>query len=173
MELNSQEISIRPYEITDVDDFMIYAGDEKVTRFTRWDTFTSKDSATAYIKDNCIPHAFCRSICLNNRSIGFLFIKPASGYDRCQAEVGYALAAEYWGRGMVVKALKIAISEAVKEFPELVRFQALVEAKNKASQRVLEKIGFLREGLLRKYTFNKGEVRDMVIFSLLATDPML
>ncbi|XP_058212172.1 uncharacterized protein LOC131324281 [Rhododendron vialii] len=173
MEFNSQEISIRPYEIIDVDDFMIYAGDEKVTRFTRWDTFTSKDSATAYIKDTCIPHPFCRSICLNNRSIGFLFIKPASGYDMCRAEVGYALAAEYWGRGIVVKAMKIAVSEAVKVFPELLRFQALVEAENKASQRVLEKIGFFREGLLRKYTFNKGEVRDMVIFSLLATDPML
>ncbi|KAH7843923.1 hypothetical protein Vadar_022441 [Vaccinium darrowii] len=172
MEVNSQEISIRPYEITDVDDFMVYAGDEKVTRFTRWDTFTSKDSATAYIKDTCIPHPFCRSICLNNRSIGFLFIKPSSGEDRCRADVGYSLAAEYWGRGIVVKAMKIAISEAVKEFPDVVRFQAFVEVDNKPSQRVLEKIGFLREGLLRKYTFNKGEVRDMVIFSLLANDPM-
>lgn len=68
--------------------------------------------------------------------------------------------------------MKIAISEAVKEFPDVVRFQAFVEVDNKPSQRVLEKIGFLREGLLRKYTFNKGEVRDMVIFSLLANDPM-
>lgn len=92
--------------------------------------------------------------------------------DRCRADVGYSLATEYWGRGIVVKAMKIAISEAVKEFPDVVRFQAFVEVENMPSQRVLEKIGFLREGLLRKYTFNKGEVRDMVIFSLLANDPM-
>jgi RimJ/RimL family protein N-acetyltransferase len=41
---------------------------------------------------------------------------------------------------------------------------------NKASQRVLEKVGFLREGVLRKYTFVKGTVKDLVVFSFLSTD---
>jgi RimJ/RimL family protein N-acetyltransferase len=65
----------------------------------------------------------------------------------------------------------MAIAEGLKEFPEVVRFQALVELENKASQRVLEKLGFLREGVMRKYIFNKGKSRDTVMYSLLSTDP--
>lgn len=173
MEVGSSEITIRPYKISDVDDFMVYAGDDKVTRFTRWQTFTSKDEALTYIQESCIPHTFCRSICLDNRSIGYLIVQPLSGNDRCRADIGYAVAAKYWGQGIATRALKMAIVEAFKEFPRVLRLQGFVEAENKASQRVLEKLGFLREGLLRNYTFNKGEVRDMVVFSLLSTDSML
>lgn len=97
---------------------------------------------------------------------------PRSGDDRCRADVGYALAAEYWGHGITTRAVKMAISEGLKEFPDVVRFQGLVELENKASQRVLEKVGFLKECVLRKYSFNKGETRDMVMYSLLSTDFM-
>ena len=45
----------------------------------------------------------------------------------------------------------------------MVRFQGLVELENKASQRVLDKVGFLKECALRKYSFSKGETRDMVM----------
>ena len=45
-----------------------------------------------------------------------------------------------------------------------------MDVDNKGSQRVLEKAGFVREGVLRKYFLQKGRVRDMVIFSLLSTD---
>ncbi|XAR57264.1 hypothetical protein NMG60_11025336 [Bertholletia excelsa] len=145
MEGNSPKITIRPYKVSDADDFMIYGEDDRVTQFSR-------------------------SICLDDRSIGFLMIMPGLGNHRCRAEVSYALATEYWGRGIVAEALKIAMPEAVKEFPELVRLQAHAVAENKASQRVLEKLGFLREGLLRKYIYNKGEARDVFIYSLLVTN---
>lgn len=56
----------------------------------------------------------------------------------------------------------MAVSRVFKEFPDLVRIEALVEVENKGSQRVLEKVGFLREGLLRKYGFCKGEIRDII-----------
>ena len=45
-----------------------------------------------------------------------------------------------------------------------------VDVENKASQRVLEKAGFLREGVLRKYTYLKGVVKDLVLYSFLSTD---
>ena len=86
--------------------------------------------------------------------------------------MGHALAAEYWGQGITTRAVKMAISDGFREFPDLVRMQALVEVENKASQRVLEKIGFNKEGILRKHTFNKGAVRDMVMFGLLSSELM-
>ena len=166
------EITLRPYKITDVDDFLRYAGDDRVTRFTRWNTFTSKEEALSYITSYCIPHPYCRSICIDegHRSIGFVIIMPREGDDKCRADVGYALAAEYWGRGIATRAVKMAICEGFREFPSLARMQALVEVGNKASQRVLEKLGFNKEGILRKYTFNKGVVRDVVMYGLLSSD---
>ena len=80
---------------------------------------------------------------------------------------------DYWGQGIVTAALKIAVSKVFKEFPDLVRIEAMVEVENKGSQKVLEKVGFLKEGLLRKYGFCKGEIRDMFIYSFLVTDSLL
>ena len=56
--------------------------------------------------------------------------------------------------------------------PGLERVEALVDVANPASQRVLEKAGFTREAVLRKYTAVKGVVRDMVIFSFINADPV-
>ncbi|KAL7251759.1 hypothetical protein ACSBR1_013588 [Camellia fascicularis] len=57
------------------------------------------------------------------------------------------------------------------EWPHLERLEALVHVENKGSQRVSEKTGFQREAVLRKYYFQKGRARDVVMFSLLSTDP--
>lgn len=171
--MNGLKITLRPYRISDVDDFLRYAGDEKVTYFTRWDTFTSKEEALSYIKDFCIPHPYCRSICIGgdeDRSIGFMILFPGEGEDRCRATIGYALAAEYWGRGIATRAVEMAVLEGFREFPHFVRIQGLVLIENKASQRVLEKLGFTKEGILRKYTYNKGEVRDLIMYSILSSD---
>lgn len=173
MASNALEIfTLRPFRISDADDFLMYAGDEKVTRFTRLRTLTSKEEAISHIQNVFIPHPYFRSICINDRSIGCVFVKPMSGDEKCKAEVGYALAKEYWGQGIVTRATKMVICDGFKEFPDVVRMQAHVEVDNKASQRVLEKIGFQREAIFRKYTYNKGEIRDLVMFSLLSTDPM-
>ena len=60
-----------------------------------------------------------------------------------------------------------------KEFPDLVRIKDKVKVENKGSQKVLENVGFLKEGLLRKYGICKGEIIDMFIYSFLVTDSML
>ena len=67
----------------------------------------------------------------------------------------------------------MAITDGFKELTDLVRMKALVLIENKASQRVLEKLGFHMEGVLRKYTIHKGIAKDVFIYSLLSTDLML
>ncbi|KAF4389269.1 hypothetical protein G4B88_003082 [Cannabis sativa] len=64
-------INNRPYRTSDVDDFLnIYGGDNRVTRFSRWNSFTSKEEALFYINTcTCIPHPYCKSICINKCSI--------------------------------------------------------------------------------------------------------
>ena len=60
-----------------------------------------------------------------------------------------------------------------RERPEMERLEALVDVENVGSQKVLEKVGFKREGVLRKYSIQKGRSRDFVMFSLLSTDPVV
>ncbi|RVX21759.1 hypothetical protein CK203_001219 [Vitis vinifera] len=66
-----------------------------------------------------------------------------------------------------------AVSSAFEEFPDLERIEGIVDVNNKASQRVLEKAGFLKEGVLRKYLCINEETIDFAMYSLLSTDPIL
>lgn len=166
----SKIITLRPFKLTDVDDLMSYAGDDQVTRHLRWKTLTTKDEASTFIKDVCIPHPWRRSICIDDRSIGFISVFPGSGEDRCRADIGYAIAVRCWGQGIATQAMKIAVPQVFEDFPGLVRLQAFVDVENKASQRVLEKVGFQKEWILRKYFFLKGVLRDFVVYGFLSTD---
>lgn len=148
MDINLSEITLRQFNLTDVDGLMSYAGDDLVTRNLRWKTLTSKDEALTFIKDVCIVHPWRRSICIDDRSIGFISVFPGSGDDRCKADIGYGVAPKYWGQGVATKAVEMALPQVFKDFPEVVRLQAFVFVENKASQRVVEKAGFQKEGLL-------------------------
>lgn len=163
------ELTLRPFRLSDVDDFMLWAGDDRVMKFIRWTVFTSKERALAFIRDVCIPHPWRRSICLDGRCIGFVSVYPWSGEDLCKADVGYAVA-EYWGRGIATKALRMAVPEVFRSFPDVVRLQAFVSVENMGSQRVLEKVGFQKEGTLRKYCYIKGEIKDLIAYSFLSSD---
>ncbi|CAK7327076.1 unnamed protein product [Dovyalis caffra] len=171
--MDSSRISLRPFQLSDIDDFLKWASDDRVTRYLRWNSITSREEALTYLEKVAIPHPWRRSICLDDHSIGYISISPESGDDRCRARLGYALAAESWGQGMATIALRMAVSSVFKELPDLVRLHAVVEVENKGSQRVLEKVGFLKEGLLRKYGYCKGKIRDMFVYSFLSTDTVV
>ncbi|XP_059630418.1 uncharacterized protein LOC132273476 [Cornus florida] len=171
--MDSSRISVRPFKLSDADDFFSWAKDDRVTHYLRWKAIASREEALEYLKNVAMPHPWRRSICLDDHSIGYISIRPESGDNKHRAHIGYAIGAEYWGQGIVTMALKMAISSVFKEFSYLVRIEALVEVENKGSQRVLEKVGFQKEGFLRKYGFNKGEIRDMLMYSFLVSDNII
>ncbi|GAB2294832.1 hypothetical protein Dimus_029025 [Dionaea muscipula] len=168
--MDSSKVSLRGFTLSDVDDFLKYAGDDRVARYLTWDPITSKEEALSFLREIVLPHPWRHSICLDDRSIGYISIRPGQGHDRFKADLGYAVAVDHWGRGICTTALKMALSRAFKDLPYLVRIEAVVECENMGSQRVLEKVGFLNEGLLRKYEYCKGEVRDFYMYSFLNTD---
>ncbi|KAH0637149.1 hypothetical protein KY289_037064 [Solanum tuberosum] len=172
--MDNTRISLRPFNISDANNLFTWANDENVTYYLRWNTITSIEAARNYIQQVVIPHPWRRSICLDDRSIGYVSVRPESRSDQNhRAHIGYAIGSDYWGQGIVTKALKMAIPIVFNDFPNLVRIEALVEPQNIGSQKVLEKVGFKKEGFLRKYGFNKGEIRDMFIYSFLSTDQIL
>lgn len=89
--------------------------------------------------------------------------------DNRRAEIGFALAQQYWGRGLIQRALPTVIDFAFERL-RLHRIGADADPRNAASIRTLEKLGFQREGLLRECYFHLGEIQDAMLFGLLQQD---
>jgi len=81
-------------------------------------------------------------------------------------EVGYALVPEERGKGYSTEALNLLLDYSFLT-TMVTRVQAHTDVRNIASQRVLEKNGFVKEGTNRKSYFANGELHDMFIFSIM------
>ena len=79
------------------------------------------------------------------------------------AEVGYWLAKKFWGLGIASQVLQRLVDIAFST-TDLVRLQATVFERNKASARVLEKSGFKLEGVLEKAVFKNGRFDNAAIY---------
>jgi ribosomal-protein-alanine N-acetyltransferase len=81
--------------------------------------------------------------------------------------LGYAIAADREGRGLMTEALAAVIAAAFSPAINLHRLQAAVQADNPRSLALLARLGFSFEGLARDYLFINGAWRDHRLFSLL------
>lgn len=158
------DVTLRDLHVSDVEEFMTWAGDDDVTGFTSWATYTSIEKAKEFIETVATPHPWFKAICLNGVPIGSLTLSQGNGVDCCRAELGYVLRKKHWGKGFTTQAVRLALVQAFKEL-DIERIEAFVHPENKASQKVLLKAGFVHEALLRKYRFVKGSFRDCIIFS--------
>ncbi|KAF3774584.1 putative N-acetyltransferase [Nymphaea thermarum] len=156
-------ITLRPFELTDLSDVMAGVADDRVAQRCWWAAFQSGEDALSFLKSSLTAHPWARAICLSGRPIGQMTFLQGSDIERCRGEIGYALAYEHWGKGIATEALKMAVSAIFCEFPEIQRIDAVVIDWNVGSQRVLEKVGFVKEGLLRKYCVKNGETVDIVV----------
>ena len=86
-----------------------------------------------------------------------------------RARLGYWLAKPYWGRGLMTSAARRYVQYALDEL-DLARLTAEVFCWNTASIRVLEKVGFQREGRLRKHREKEGSLVDVFYYGLLQED---
>jgi RimJ/RimL family protein N-acetyltransferase len=84
-------------------------------------------------------------------------------------EIGYGIRREARGRGVATRALRLLARWALDELG-LVRLQLVTDVENVASQRVAERAGFTREGVLRQALEVKGRRSDCIMFSLLPGD---
>ncbi|KAF0910044.1 hypothetical protein E2562_001282 [Oryza meyeriana var. granulata] len=182
MEVEAAEVTLREFTEADTEAFFAWASDPRVVRFQRRDAYSHVDEARRYIVDKVLPHPWYRAICVAgaDRPVGSISVKPADdlplpepepGAPRCcRASVGYRVAHAYWGRGVATRAVRAAAEAVFAEWPWLARLEAIADVENRASQRVLEKAGFAREGVLRRYVVLKGTLRDMVMFSRVRDD---
>lgn len=86
-----------------------------------------------------------------------------------RAEVGYQLLPSYWGRGYAQEALRAALAYGFDAL-ELNRVEADIDPRNQASCRLVERVGFRREGYLRERWHVNGEITDTALYGLLARE---
>ena len=109
---------------------------------------------------------FAFAITVDNMVIGSIGIFRQGNIHRQTAELGYYIAEEYWGKGIMAEAVK-QICEYVFGNSDIIRIYAEPFAYNIASCRVLEKAGFQYEGTLRSNAVKNSKVIDMKMYSLL------
>lgn len=112
---------------------------------------------------------FAFAIIVDDKVIGSIGVFRQGNIHRQTAELGYYIAEEYWGRGIMTGAVK-QICQYVFDKSDIIRIYAEPFASNAASCRVLEKAGFQYEGTLRSNAVKNGEVLDMKMYSLLKTE---
>lgn len=102
---------------------------------------------------------------------GFLGIAVAPRIDRetRTAELGYITASAARGRGVATEALRRLTEWAFAEL-EMERLELLISVGNPASKRVAERVGYVREGILRSLWFKQGAREDTEIWSRLPGD---
>ena len=92
----------------------------------------------------------------------FILVHPAGKL----LEIGYSLVPSERGKGYCTEAVRIMVDYLFLS-RNLMRIQACTDTRNLASQKVLEKAGFKKEGTMRKYLFLRGELRDACMYSIL------
>lgn len=109
---------------------------------------------------------FAFAITVEGMAVGSIGVFRQANIHKQTAELGYYLAEEYWGKGIMTEAVK-QICEYVFRKSDIVRIYAEPFAYNAASCRVLEKAGFQYEGTLRKNAVKNGKIIDMKMYSLI------
>lgn len=163
---------LRPWRREDTADVAKYADNEKIARNLR-DVFPhpyTLADAENFI-NSCLEadesRQMFRAIEVEGRAVGSIALCRGSDVYARTAELGYWLAEDYWGQGIMTRAIRQICEEGFTRWDDLVRIYAAAYAHNTASRRVLEKAGFTLEGILRQSVFKRNEVCDSCMYALL------
>jgi RimJ/RimL family protein N-acetyltransferase len=170
MELRDSEIVLRDWRLEDVDAVTAACGDPEIPRWIPWVPVPyTREHADAYVQQ-CLDagedrYPFAIAGGEGDKVLGSIDLRlNAHGY---RGHVGYWVAAPARGRGVCTRALRLLSRWALEEL-HLQRMELITDPENVASQRVAEKVGYRREGVMRAHLRHPdGRIRDSVLFSLL------
>jgi len=172
--LEGASIRLRGFREADLGDFYAMHSDPVVNRYWSFPAWTDPSQARDYFASAIGGRDAGRMLCWaiaerdSDRLIGGTTLF-AINREQGRAEVGYALRASHWGRGLAREALRLVLGHAFDTLM-LRRIEADIDPRNAASCRLVERMGFVREGLLRGRWEVGGEVSDSALYGLLATD---
>lgn len=162
------DFTLREWRDSDLDSLVKYANNYNIAKFltnqfphpyTREDgkkylPMVSKDKPSKIL-----------AIDINGEAVGSIGIFPETDIHAKNAEMGYWLAEEYWGKGIMGRAIQQMVNYGFKNF-DLTRIYARPFGTNRQSQRVLEKAGFTLEARFENTVYKNGEFIDEVIYAI-------
>lgn len=172
--LASGRIRLRGIRENDLQDFYAVHSDPVVNRYWSFPAWTDLSQARDYFASAIGGRDPDRMLCWaivehgGDRLVGAITLHSINA-SQGRAEIGYALRSSHWGRGYASQAMQLVLDHAFATLA-LRRIEADTDPRNTGSCKLLERLGFVREGLLRDRWQVGGEISDSAIYGLLARD---
>lgn len=165
-ELAHDEVSLRPIVEADLPVWFDYLSKPSVFEPTSWNVSAASDLAPYLWAPGSITGASMLRLAIASRATGALVgtagFHTVSPQNR-SAVIAFDLSPEVWGRGIATAVCRTLVEWAHDEVG-LLRVQATALESNARSMAVLERCGFVREGLLRSYRMVRGVPGDFWMF---------
>ncbi len=165
--LCTKRLIVRPLSVLDADDMYEYAKTSMVGPMAGWPPHSSIADTISVIKTMTAPYGLgVWAIVLKETGKMIGTIELYNHIVHFKAELGYSLNPSYWGHGYATEAAKEVIAFGF-EYLELKRIEVGTFIDNYQSQRVCEKLGFIKEGIARSgYVRYDGKVFDKMMFGM-------
>ncbi|MGY4768253.1 GNAT family N-acetyltransferase [Kribbella sp. CWNU-51] len=172
MFVRTERLILRRFTTADAEAFAAYRSDPDIARYQSWDAPLPLSEAVQKVEefaqgDPAALGWFQYAVDLDGVLIGDLGLNLDE--NLMQAELGFTLASAYQGRGYATEAVRGLLDDVFIE-RKLHRVSAECDARNTASARLLERVGFKQEGLRPSNSWFKGEWTDDLLFGLLRSD---
>lgn len=172
LRLEGTTCCIRPWRESDAASLVEHANNINVAKYLR-DRFPhpyTRRDADDFLRHAALsPDPSNLAIDVGNAAVGAIGYVPGNDVERYSAEIGYWLGEAFWGQGIVTEAVMLVTDHAFGRL-NMLRLFALPFADNLASVRVLEKAGYVREGLLRASSVKYGVPRDQFLYATVNPD---
>jgi len=171
MILQTERLTLRPLEISDVESVHALMSDAEIMAF--WDVAEIDDIdlanavMDAHLRDMNLGRAFHWEM-IRRQDGAFVGCCDLSGIDRRRhrAEIGFAIGKPFWSDNYAYEAMQAVMSHAAQAL-HLRRLSARTHLAKVRSVRLLARLGFDEQTLSRGYTARDGERRDCLVFGLL------
>ena len=104
-----------------------------------------------------------RAIVVDGKVAGNISVEQKADVYCRDGEIGYLLLTDFWSKGIMTEAVHQICEAAFAEL-DIIRITGLVYAPNTASQRVLEKNGFVKEGVQKNAVYKDGRIYDLCLY---------
>jgi [ribosomal protein S5]-alanine N-acetyltransferase len=161
--IETARLRLRPFRLQDVDDVLVYATDPEWGRYLPVpQPYTQADAEKFIAGQVLLDHEVHPAWAIDHTGAIIGGINLRFRYDHQIGEMGYSVARSYWGRGLATEAARAVMEAAFTTYASLNRIRAMADARNLGSLSVLEKLGMVREGVLRQNSLVRGEYIDEV-----------
>lgn len=168
MELRSPVCVVRTYRLDDAASLARHGNNRRIwenlrDRFPHPFTEANGIAYITHVLENPDTPSF--AIDVDGQAVGGISLHLGTDIERIGAEMGYWLGEEFWGRGIMTSAIRLVTDSAFQE-RKLIRVFAIPFTTNVASCRALEKVGYQREGMMRRSALKDGKVRDQYLYAI-------